>query len=114
MLVAPTSALDSHTESRVARRLRRARRGRTTIVATESPLVLEACDEVVLLDDDGRERVRSTHRELLARAHRREVVALAYQAIVARACGGDGTVGPATDAVEDPTALRRDREGADR
>ncbi len=113
VLVAPTSALDSHTESRVARRLRRARRGRTTIVATESPLVLEACDEVVLLDDDGRERVRSTHRELLARAHRREAVALAYQAIVARACGDDGTVGPATDAVEDPTALRRDREGAD-
>ena len=55
-----------------------------------------------------------SYRELLARAHRREAVALAYQAIVARACGGDGTVGPATDAVEDPTALRRDREGADR
>ena len=86
VLIEPTSALDSHTESRVARRLHAARRERTTIIATESPLVLEACDEVVLLGDDG-ERTRSTHRELLARAHRGDPDALAYRAVVARAYG---------------------------
>lgn len=86
VLVEPTSALDSHTESRVARRLHAVRRGRTTVVITESPLVLEACDEVVLLGDDG-ERTRSTHRELLARAHRGDPDALAYRAVVARAYG---------------------------
>ena len=86
VLIEPTSALDSHTESRVARRLHAVRRGRTTVVITESPLVLEACDEVVLLGDDG-ERTRSTHRELLARAHRGDPDALAYRAVVARAYG---------------------------
>ena len=86
VLIEPTSALDSHTESRVARRLRAARRGRTTVVVTESPLVLEACDEIVLLDDDG-ERARSTHRELLARARWGDPDGLAYRAVVARAYG---------------------------
>ena len=86
VLVEPTSALDSHTESRVARRLHAVRRGRTTVIITESPLVLEACDEVVLLGDDG-EQTRSTHRELLARAHRGDPDALAYRAVVARAYG---------------------------
>ena len=87
VLIEPTSALDSHTESRVARRLHAARRGRTTIIATESPLGLEACDEVILLDDAGRERARSTHRELLARARRGDPSALDYRAVVARAYG---------------------------
>ena len=86
VLIEPTSALDSHTESRVARRLHAVRRGRTTVIITESPLVLEACDEVVLLGDDG-EQTRSTHRELLARAHRGDPDALAYRAVVARAYG---------------------------
>ena len=87
VLIEPTSALDSHTESRVARRLHAARRGRTTVIATESPLVLEACDEVILLDDAGRERARSTHRELLARARRGDPSAVDYRAVVARAYG---------------------------
>ncbi|WP_235931451.1 ABC transporter transmembrane domain-containing protein [Actinomyces respiraculi] len=87
VLIEPTSALDSHTESRVAHRVHEARRDRTTVVVTESPLVLEACDEVVLLDAEGRERVRSTHRDLLARARAGEADALAYRAVVARAAG---------------------------
>lgn len=87
VLVEPTSALDSHTESRVAHRVRDARRGRTTVLVTESPLVLEVADEVVLLDAEGRERVRSTHRDLLDRARAGEPDALAYRAVVARALG---------------------------
>ncbi|WP_454935605.1 ABC transporter ATP-binding protein, partial [Actinomyces oris] len=46
VLIEPTSALDSHTEARVAAQVHRARAGRTTVVVTASPLVLEACDEV--------------------------------------------------------------------
>ena len=104
VLIEPTSALDSHTESRVARRLHAARRGRTTIIATESPLVLEACDEVVLLGDDG-ERARSTHRELLARARQGDPDALAYRAVVARAYGeqpDDGGAGCCPDGDRGP------------
>ena len=87
VLVEPTSALDSHTESRVARRLHRARSGRTTVVVTESPLVLEACDAVVLLGQDGTVRTTGTHRDLLAQARRGDPDALAYRAVVARATG---------------------------
>jgi ABC-type multidrug transport system fused ATPase/permease subunit len=41
LAVEPTSALDAHTESTVAHRLRAARVGRTTVVTTTSPLVLD-------------------------------------------------------------------------
>lgn len=87
VLIEPTSALDSHTESRVAHRLAQARSGRTTVVVSASPLVLEACDEVVLLDDDGGERVRSTHRALVEAARTGRPEAVVYRAIVARAAG---------------------------
>ncbi|SDM88717.1 ABC transporter transmembrane domain-containing protein [Actinomyces ruminicola] len=53
VLVEPTSALDSHTEDLVARRLREDRRGLTTVVVTASPLLLGRCDEVVLLAPVG-------------------------------------------------------------
>ncbi|WP_159717114.1 ABC transporter transmembrane domain-containing protein [Actinomyces marmotae] len=89
VLISPTSALDSHTEARVAQRIRAARAGRTTVVVTESPLVLAVCDEVVLLGEDGRERARATHRELLARAGAGDEPALAYRRIVARATGSE-------------------------
>ena len=100
VLIEPTSALDSHTESRVARKVHQARQGRTTVIVTESPLVLEACNEVVLLDASGREHVRVTHRELLARARRGEETALAYRA-VALADGDD----------EDRPSLHRPAQG---
>jgi ABC-type multidrug transport system fused ATPase/permease subunit len=60
----PTSAVDAHTEARIADRLKAARRGRTTIVFTTSPLLLGHADMVAMLDGD---RVVATgrHADLL-------------------------------------------------
>lgn len=74
VLVEPTSAVDAHTEARIARRLRAAREGRTTVIATTSPLVLDQADRVVLIED-GRVVAEGGHRELLReRADYRETV----------------------------------------
>ena len=89
VLIEPTSALDSHTEARVAAQVHRARAGRTTVVVTASPLVLEACDEVVLLASSGAELLRSTHRELMAMARDGHAQAADYRAVVSRAMGED-------------------------
>ena len=89
VLIEPTSALDSHTEARVAAQAHRARAGRTTVVVTASPLVLEACDEVVFLDSSGTELLRSTHRELMAMARDGHAQAADYRAVVSRAMGED-------------------------
>ncbi|MFJ3666499.1 ABC transporter ATP-binding protein [Streptomyces sp. NPDC090106] len=64
LAVEPTSALDAHTEARVAERLKDARAGRTTVVATTSPLVLDRADTVVYLVD-GKAEAAGTHRRLL-------------------------------------------------
>jgi ABC-type multidrug transport system fused ATPase/permease subunit len=64
VLVEPTSAVDAHTEARIAARLRGHREGRTTIVVTSSPLVLDAVDEVAFLRG-GRVVAAGTHRDLL-------------------------------------------------
>ncbi|MFD7388986.1 ABC transporter ATP-binding protein [Streptomyces sp. NPDC059852] len=60
----PTSALDAHTEARVAERLRADRAGRTTVVTTTSPLVLDRADVVHYLVD-GKVAATGTHRGLL-------------------------------------------------
>jgi ABC-type multidrug transport system fused ATPase/permease subunit len=64
VLVEPTSAVDAHTEARIARRLREERAGRTTVVVTTSPLVLDQADRVVFVDG-GRVVAEGRHRELL-------------------------------------------------
>ena len=64
VLVEPTSAVDAHTEARIAARLGGARDGRTTVVCTTSPLVLDRADHVVFVDA-GRVIAEGTHRELL-------------------------------------------------
>ena len=92
VLIEPTSALDSHTEARVAAQVHRARAGRTTAVVTASPLVLEACDEVVFLDSNGAELLRSTHRELMVMAREGDAQAADYRAVVSRAMGEDAEV----------------------
>ena len=64
VLVEPTSAVDAHTEARIATRLRTHRAGRTTVVTSSSPLMLDAVDEVALLVD-GRIVATGSHAELL-------------------------------------------------
>ncbi|MEU0554595.1 ABC transporter ATP-binding protein [Dactylosporangium sp. NPDC006015] len=66
VLVEPTSAVDTHTEALIARRLPAARAGRTTVVCTTSPLLLDRADVVAFVDATGRVAATGTHRELLA------------------------------------------------
>ncbi len=76
VLVEPTSAVDAHTEARIAARLRDYRQGRTTLVVSTSPLVLDSADRVVFVED-GKVIAEGTHRELLAGEPR-------YHAVVTR------------------------------
>ncbi|MBM4792362.1 ABC transporter ATP-binding protein [Streptomyces sioyaensis] len=73
----PTSAVDAHTEARIAEGLRDLRSGRTTVVLTSSPLLLDRADQVVFLQE-GKVAARATHRELLLQHS-------AYRAVVTRA-----------------------------
>jgi ABC-type multidrug transport system fused ATPase/permease subunit len=68
-----TSAVDAHTEARIGERLRATRAGRTTVLLTTSPLLLDRADEVALLVD-GRVAAVGTHRDLLADPAYRAVV----------------------------------------
>ncbi|MCQ9131415.1 ABC transporter transmembrane domain-containing protein [Streptomyces hilarionis] len=76
LAVEPTSALDAHTEAVVARRLRAAREGRTTVVTTTSPLLLDQAETVHYLVD-GKVAATGRHGDLL----RNEP---GYRALVAR------------------------------
>ncbi|WP_435177830.1 ABC transporter transmembrane domain-containing protein [Actinacidiphila sp. bgisy145] len=60
----PTSAVDAHTEARIAHGLREIRAGRTTVVLTSSPLVLDRADRVVFVHD-GTALATGGHHELL-------------------------------------------------
>jgi ABC-type multidrug transport system fused ATPase/permease subunit len=74
VLVEPTSAVDTHTEGRIAARLREIRDGHTTLLATTSPLLLEKMDLVYLVLG-GLVRDQGTHDELVARSARyRQIV----------------------------------------
>ena len=83
VLVEPTSAVDAHTEARIAERVTRLRSGRTTVVCTVSPLWLHHADRVVVLADD-RVVADGHHDDLLARDP-------TYRAIVARAMSEEVT-----------------------
>jgi ABC-type multidrug transport system fused ATPase/permease subunit len=76
VLVEPTSAVDAHTEARIAERVARLRSGRTTVVCTVSPLWLHHADRVVVLADD-RVVADGHHDDLLADDP-------TYRAVVAR------------------------------
>ncbi|MET0695770.1 MAG: ABC transporter ATP-binding protein [Propionibacteriaceae bacterium] len=76
VLVEPTSAVDAHTEALIAQRLSEARRGRTTVVMSVSPLLLHYADRVAFMAD-GRIVATGTHEELL-REHS------GYRRVVAR------------------------------
>ncbi|MFI1153563.1 ABC transporter transmembrane domain-containing protein [Streptomyces sp. NPDC020817] len=60
----PTSAVDSHTEARIADGISALRAGRTTVVLASSPLLLDRADRVVLIHE-GAVAATGTHRELL-------------------------------------------------
>jgi ABC-type multidrug transport system fused ATPase/permease subunit len=64
IMVEPTSAVDTHTEGRIAARLGAMRHGKTTLIATTSPLVLERMDLVYVVLD-GHVVEQGTHRDLL-------------------------------------------------
>ncbi|GAA2748081.1 ABC transporter ATP-binding protein [Kitasatospora cinereorecta] len=82
----PTSAVDAHTESRIAAGLRKLRADRTTVVLATSPLLLDQADAVLLVQD-GRVAATGTHRSLMAAEPR-------YRAVVTRDETETGT-GPA-------------------
>jgi putative ABC transport system ATP-binding protein len=60
----PTTAVDTVTEARIAEGLREFRRGRTTVVVTNSPALLAVTDRVILLDG-GRVGAEGTHADLV-------------------------------------------------
>lgn len=76
ILIDPTSAVDAHTEARIAARLQAARAGRTTVLLTTSPLLLGHTDTVAHLRA-GRIVATGTHADLLAADP-------GYRALVAR------------------------------
>ncbi|MFE0627631.1 ABC transporter ATP-binding protein [Streptomyces sp. NPDC058864] len=60
----PTTAVDAVTEARIAGGLREHRRGRTTLLVTNSPALLSVADRVVLLDG-GRVAADGAHLDLV-------------------------------------------------
>ena len=76
ILLDPTSAVDAHTEARIADRLARVRAGRTTVVVTSSPLLLGRLDSVAFIDG-GRVAAVGRHAELLEQCRE-------YRAMVSR------------------------------
>ncbi|MFF0589900.1 ABC transporter ATP-binding protein [Streptomyces sp. NPDC003781] len=91
----PTSALDAHTEATVADRLKQARRGRTTVLAATSPLLLDRADVVHHLVD-GKVAATGRHRELLDTEPE-------YRALVARDDEGARTT---TEGAEEGAPVR--------
>ena len=102
VLVEPTSAVDAHTEARVAARLVEARAGRTTVVMSASPLVLDHADHVAFLED-GVVTATGSHRELL-REHP------AYRSVVVR--GDDEADAPPAAAALPATTSTTTTDGA--
>jgi ABC-type multidrug transport system fused ATPase/permease subunit len=65
VLVEPTSAVDAHTEARIAARLGGARAGRTTVIVATSPLILARADHVAFVEG-GKVVAEGSHAQLLA------------------------------------------------
>ncbi|MFG2565540.1 ABC transporter transmembrane domain-containing protein [Streptomyces sp. NPDC048567] len=69
----PTSAVDSHTEARVAAGVKALRTDRTTVVFSSSPLLLDLADRVALVHG-GTVVAVGTHRELMRTEERYRTV----------------------------------------
>ena len=76
ILIDPTSAVDAHTETRMAEGITRLRHGRATVVFTTSILLLGQADNVVLVID-GTVAAEGTHEALFGQDPR-------YRALVER------------------------------
>ncbi len=89
----PTSAVDAHTEARIADGVAALRAGRTTVVLASSPLLLDRADRVVLVHG-GRAVAAGTHRELLRVEPR-------YRAVVTRETDGETRSGEELTEIEE-------------
>ncbi|MER8008245.1 ABC transporter ATP-binding protein [Streptomyces sp. NPDC094149] len=97
----PTSAVDSHTEARIAEGLRALRQGRTTVVFTSSPLLLDRAERVVLVHE-GEVAAIGLHRELVHTEPR-------YRAVVTRETDEEAAL---NGALEELNALEEIEETA--
>ncbi|MER6495313.1 ABC transporter ATP-binding protein [Streptomyces griseorubiginosus] len=95
----PTSAVDSHTEARIADGVRDLRSGRTTVVFTSSPLLLDRADRVVLVHD-GEVAAVGVHRELVHKEPR-------YRAVVTRETDDEA----ALNAARHENHVRHEKDG---
>jgi ABC-type multidrug transport system fused ATPase/permease subunit len=101
----PTSAVDSHTEARVAAGVQRLRAGRTTVVLASSPLLLDQAERVVLVHE-GEVVAVGEHRELLRTEPR-------YRAVVTRETDEEATQSARQDAdIRELKALEEIEESA--
>ncbi|MCP9998861.1 ABC transporter ATP-binding protein/permease [Streptomyces werraensis] len=113
----PTSAVDSHTEARIAQGVRGLRSGRTTVVFTSSPLLLDRADRVVFLHE-GTVVAVGGHRELVRTEPRyRAVVTRETQeetapAVALRADDGARPTGEVPDGLEELEELEEIEETA--
>ncbi|PVC86604.1 ABC transporter ATP-binding protein [Streptomyces sp. CS014] len=96
----PTSAVDSHTEARVAAGIAKLRQGRTTVAFASSPLLLDAADRVVLVHE-GTVVAVGNHRDLLRTEPR-------YRAVVTRETDDEAAAADTASGVGDVPALKRD------
>lgn len=80
VLIEPTSAVDARTEGRIAERLAEARRDRTTVVVSASPILLAKAQRIAVLSH-GHLVGEGRHDELLGR---QDAAARLYRAIVLR------------------------------
>ncbi|MGW3726518.1 ABC transporter ATP-binding protein [Streptomyces sp. NPDC000851] len=100
----PTSAVDSHTEARIAEGVRSLRTGRTTVVFTSSPLLLDRADRVVLVHE-GEVAAVGVHRELVHKEPR-------YRAVVTRETEDEAALSGALDKLDELDELDEIEETA--
>ncbi len=98
----PTSAVDSHTEARVAAGIAKLRRGRTTVAFASSPLLLDAADRVVLVHEGAVVAV-GVHRDLLRTEPR-------YRAVVTRETDDEAAAASALNGVGEVPAMKSTQE----
>ncbi|MCX5345189.1 ABC transporter transmembrane domain-containing protein [Streptomyces atratus] len=100
----PTSAVDSHTEARVAAGIKALRQGRTTVAFASSPLLLDLADRVVLVHR-GTVVAVGAHGELLHTDPR-------YRAVVTRETDDEIAVLTSQDAIKRSRTIEEVEERA--